>query len=196
MSLVGVVATVSNFLGVPAAINNTIQLAERAVKFFQKRPKFRIAAIIVMVLGVGLGLGSWFTRRSMSPLKPPPPAEAAQASAEPPKPVTVTQFAPTTAPSPPKKKMRSAKQATPTSPTLTIRDPQDQASPDHQPTSGMSGIQMGLGGRYSVVQGNNVHDQVNCGVFNYGDDVVTRDNNITCGSAKQPAEPQPAKPPQ
>jgi hypothetical protein len=88
----GVFATLWNLLGIPAAINNSIQLSERAVRLFQKRPKSVGAATVLILLGISFGLGSWITRRSMSsPAKPSSPAQVSTVS---PKPVTPAQPAP------------------------------------------------------------------------------------------------------
>ena len=82
------VATLWNLLGIPAALNNSIQLAGRAKDFWQRRPKTAAAALLLIVLGLGAGLGSWITGRLVKsaqtptrqltvPPKPEPPQQSA-----------------------------------------------------------------------------------------------------------------------
>jgi hypothetical protein len=84
ITLLGVVVTLWNLLGVPAAINNTIQLAEKAAESGKKHRKLSVASIVLVslcvLLGVGFRLGSWVTRRAIAPA---PPTQVSIAAATP-----------------------------------------------------------------------------------------------------------------
>lgn len=53
------VVTLWNLVGIPAAINNSIQLGDRAKKLRQDHPKVFIAVIVVSGLGASIGIGFW-----------------------------------------------------------------------------------------------------------------------------------------